>query len=293
MRYTCLCWSLIPIALTVVLSYNITSVFASTSQAQPSQDEIDQSIRQVNENTRSIERLALFQRQCTDLVKSKDFSVIPICDAVTQKFNVDIGKFFAENQAAIESILYPYTLPPDIQNKLKLNSSEVIGSSDPHVAIRHNNEASGYMEKSAMLSESCVSATSLLTECMGLFKSLNDHFRDFNTNSQAEFDDILASGSIPSQGGVVKALGSNSFIDSIGYLHLVGEIENSTPNSVSYVKAIGTFYDKSNNVVATDFSYTNPTDLGPGDKAPFEIILTSASIPISQIDHQTIIVSHD
>ena len=221
--------------------------------------------------------------------------MIPVCDAVTQKFNVDIGKFFAENQAAIESILYPYTLPSDIQDKLKLNSSEVIGSSDPQVAIQHNNEASGYMEKSATLSESCVSATSLLTECMGLFKSLNDHFRDFNTNSQAEFDVILASssGSMPSQGRVVKALSSNSFIDSIGYLHVVGEIENGTPNSVSYVKAIATFYDKRNNVVATDFSYTNPTDLGPGDKAPFEIILTSASIPISQIDHQSIIVSHD
>ena len=88
-------------------------------------------------------------------------------------------------------------------------------------------------------------------------------------------------------------LSSNKFLDSAGYLHLVGEIENGTPDPVKFVKATATFYDKSNNVVATDFSYTSPTDLGPGDKAPFEIILTSASIPVNQIDHHSIIVSHD
>lgn len=130
---------------------------------------------------------------------------------------------------------------------------------------------------------------------MGIFKSLNDHFRDFNTNSQPEFDDVLASplGISPSQGGVLKVLSSNSFIDTLGYLHLVGEIQNGTPDSVSYVKATATFYDRNNNVVATDFTFTSPSDLGPGDKAPFEIILTSASIPIRQIDHNSIIASHD
>lgn len=124
-------------------------------------------------------------------------------------------------------------------------------------------------------------------------KSLNDHFRDFNTNSQAEFDAVFASPLeiMPSQGGVLKVLSSNKFFDSAGYLHLVGEIQNGTPDSVTFVKATATFYDKNNNVVATDFTYTSPSDLSPGDKAPFEIILTSASIPVKQIDHHTIIAS--
>jgi hypothetical protein len=57
------------------------------------------------------------------------------------------------------------------------------------------------------------------------------------------------------------------------------------------VQITGTFYDRNNEVVATDFTFTNPSDIGSGQKAPFEIILTSASIPISQIDQYNLIVS--
>jgi hypothetical protein len=32
-------------------------------------------------------------------------------------------------------------------------------------------------------------------------------------------------------------------IDSAGYFHLVGEVENVSPNPVELVKVIGTFYD--------------------------------------------------
>jgi hypothetical protein len=97
----------------------------------------------------------------------------------------------------------------------------------------------------------------------------------------------------PSQAGGLKVLSSNSFIDAAGYLHLVGEIENGTPDPVAFVQASATFYDKNNSVVGRGFGYTNPPDLGPGDKAPFEIILTSASVPINQIADHNIIVSHN
>jgi hypothetical protein len=222
-------------------------------------------------------------------------SQIPACDAVYQKFDIDIGKFFAENKAVIESIIYPYTLPADIQDKLTLNSSNVTGSSDRISLPRHTIEASGYMEKIGMLSETCLGDHSLINECMSIFNSLNDHFRDFNSNSQAEFDKLGTSsvGSLPQGGRALEVLSSNSFIDDLGYMHVVGEILNGTPDPLSFVKATATFYDKSSNVVATDFTYTSPSDLDPGEKAPFEIILTSASIPIRQIDHNNIIASHD
>ena len=67
-------------------------------------------------------------------------------------------------------------------------------------------------------------------------------------------------------------------------MHVVGEVENNTPTNISFMKITGTFYDINNEVVATDFTYTNPTDISPGQKAPFELILTSASIPVSEID---------
>jgi hypothetical protein len=90
----------------------------------------------------------------------------------------------------------------------------------------------------------------------------------------------------------IKISSSNDFIDSIGYMHVVGEVENNTPTNIQFVKVTGTFYDTNNQVVATDFTYTNPADIGAGQKAPFELILTSASIPISQIDNYRLVGSY-
>ena len=57
---------------------------------------------------------------------------------------------------------------------------------------------------------------------------------------------------------ILKILSHNSFIDSAGYFHVVGEVENVSPNSVELVKVIGIFYDVNGKVVGTDFSFTNP-----------------------------------
>ena len=98
----------------------------------------------------------------------------------------------------------------------------------------------------------------------------------------------------PSMGNQpIKIASSNDFIDSIGYLHVVGEVENNSPSNIQFVKVSGTFYDSNNQVVATDFTYTNPSDIGPGGKAPFDLTLLSASIPISQIDHYNLQVTYD
>jgi hypothetical protein len=83
----------------------------------------------------------------------------------------------------------------------------------------------------------------------------------------------------------LEILSHNSFTDSAGYLHVVGEVKNNSASTARFVKIIGTFYDINNQVVATDFAYTNPTDIGSGATAPFEILLLSASVPISQINN--------
>ena len=89
----------------------------------------------------------------------------------------------------------------------------------------------------------------------------------------------------------LQILSHNSFTDSVGYLHVVGEVQNNTPANAQFVQVIGTFYDNNNQVVGTQFTYTNPSDIGAGQKAPFELILTSASIPVSQIDRYNLITS--
>jgi hypothetical protein len=90
----------------------------------------------------------------------------------------------------------------------------------------------------------------------------------------------------------LQILSHNSFTDSEGYMHVVGEIKNNSPSPETYVKIIGTFYDTNNQVVGAQFTYANPPSLGAGDKAPFEIVLTSASVPTSLIDHYILQASH-
>ena len=107
-----------------------------------------------------------------------------------------------------------------------------------------------------------------------------------STASQSNANDVTTSPPVEpqTQGGGLKVLSSNSLIDRIGFFHVVGEIQNGTPDPVTFVQASATFYDKNNRVVGTSFGYTNPPDLGPGDKAPFEIILTSSSVPANLYD---------
>jgi len=90
----------------------------------------------------------------------------------------------------------------------------------------------------------------------------------------------------------LQILSHNTFTDSIGYLHVVGEIKNNYPSTATFVRILGTFYDINNQVVGTQFTYTNPSDIGSGEKVPFVLILTSATIPISQIDHYSLQASY-
>jgi hypothetical protein len=90
----------------------------------------------------------------------------------------------------------------------------------------------------------------------------------------------------------LQILSHKSFTDSIGYLHVVGEIKNNYPATATFVRIVGTFYDINNQVVGTQFTYANPSDIDSGEKAPFVLMLTSASIPISQLDHYSLQASY-
>jgi hypothetical protein len=58
---------------------------------------------------------------------------------------------------------------------------------------------------------------------------------------------------------------------------------NDSPVTAEFVKIIATFYNAYNQVVGTDFAYTQPTNLAPGQRAPFDILITSGSIPMNQV----------
>jgi hypothetical protein len=77
----------------------------------------------------------------------------------------------------------------------------------------------------------------------------------------------------------------SSYYDSIGTMHIVGEVINQSPVTARFVEIIATFYNSNNQVIGTDFSFTDPTDLAPGQRAPFEILVPEGSMPMYQLSY--------
>lgn len=82
--------------------------------------------------------------------------------------------------------------------------------------------------------------------------------------------------------GVISVLSSSSYTDlnedDESNYHIVGEVKNTSTDSMTNVKIVATFYDKSRKVVDTDFTYTNIDVLRPAEKSSFEIILNDEDL---------------
>jgi hypothetical protein len=87
----------------IILLLGIVAFMSMTSSPLASatslMDDVQDSVKVIHQNTRTIERLGDFTEQCT--ARISDLSVIPICDSLFQKFNIDVGNFYVENQASI------------------------------------------------------------------------------------------------------------------------------------------------------------------------------------------------
>ena len=97
----------------------------------------------------------------------------------------------------------------------------------------------------------------------------------------------------PPPNASLKIVSQSHYIDIVDVYHVVGEIENGGNTTAKFVKVTMTFYDANGTVVGTSFKYTDPHDIAPGTKAPFDLILMSASIPINQIKHYTLHLDSD
>lgn len=96
----------------------------------------------------------------------------------------------------------------------------------------------------------------------------------------------LGPNSSPSTSNNMVSISSYSaFIDKMGNLHIVGEVQNNSTTHIRSVEVMGTFYSVNNTVVTTESVYTQPEDLVPGYVSPFELILLSINVPVKEIDH--------
>jgi hypothetical protein len=62
-----------------------------------------------------------------------------------------------------------------------------------------------------------------------------------------------------------------SFIDSIGYFNVVGEVQNVGDQAANYVGVTATFYNAGNDVVGTWFNHIALAVLLPDSKSPFRV----------------------
>ena len=78
-------------------------------------------------------------------------------------------------------------------------------------------------------------------------------------------------------------LSQSSYVDNIGSMHIVGEVLNQALVTAEFVKIIATIYNANGQVIGTDFTYADPSDLAPGQRAPFDIIVSEGSVPMYQM----------
>jgi hypothetical protein len=71
----------------------------------------------------------------------------------------------------------------------------------------------------------------------------------------------------------LDAMVTNTFTDSIDFLHIVGTVTNNSGTSYDFVQPIFAFYDASGAVVRVEDTFTRPTTLGPGQQGSFEALL--------------------
>ncbi len=77
----------------------------------------------------------------------------------------------------------------------------------------------------------------------------------------------------------LEILSNSSYIDGIGWMHIVGEIKNIGGVMATYVKIIATYYNGTGGVVDTEFTFSDPSDIDPDQTAPFDITLSSERVP--------------
>lgn len=97
----------------------------------------------------------------------------------------------------------------------------------------------------------------------------------------SKVDDYVLSVSFSSTVSVqqsLQILSHSSYVDGLGWFNIVGEVENLATGGATHVQVIATCYDSSGTVIDTSFTFTNPSDIESGKKAPFDILILSGPI---------------
>ena len=71
----------------------------------------------------------------------------------------------------------------------------------------------------------------------------------------------------------VVVVSDKSTTDSIGYMHVTGEVQNTGTTPANYTDVYVTFYDSNGKVVCTDDDYSIANSTTPGEKTTFDVMM--------------------
>ncbi|MGH2634196.1 MAG: FxLYD domain-containing protein [Tepidiformaceae bacterium] len=71
---------------------------------------------------------------------------------------------------------------------------------------------------------------------------------------------------------------TNTYVDSINFVHFVGTVTNNSARSYDFVNPIIAFYDGAGTVIRIEDAFTSPSTLGPGQTGSFEALLDADGV---------------
>jgi hypothetical protein len=72
----------------------------------------------------------------------------------------------------------------------------------------------------------------------------------------------------------IEILSDTSYVASDNTYHLEGEVKNTGTQAATWVLVIANFYDEEETAVCSDWHFSSPRDLAPGQTASFNFIVT-------------------
>jgi len=75
--------------------------------------------------------------------------------------------------------------------------------------------------------------------------------------------------------------------DDLEYLHIIGEVVNNQDKAIEYVRIVVALYDQSNNILDTDFSFSDVQIIPPYGKSPFDVTFTGGSSGVANYKLET------
>lgn len=72
--------------------------------------------------------------------------------------------------------------------------------------------------------------------------------------------------------GQLDVISHKSYVDSLGWYHIVGEVQNNASTPMEYVQVTAKLYNATQETIGTKLTFTAPDVIFPGGSAPFDII---------------------